>query len=107
MPIGVWLCVAFLIVVSTVSLVRLFRVGLGAWRTLGSFGERVDSTAAALNSAAERLSARSAALSTDLPRLEAAIESLRVTLARHAVLRAALRDVQDSVSAVAAFYPRK
>jgi len=107
MPIGVWLCVALLIVVSTVSLVRVFRVALGTWRTLRSFGERVDDTAGALNSGSERLSARAAALSVDLPRLEAAIENLRVTLARQAVLRAALRDVQDAVSAATAFYPRK
>ena len=107
MPIGVWLCVALLIVVSTVSLVRVFRVALGTWRTLRSFGERVDDTAGALNSGSERHSARAAALSVDLPRLEAAIENLRVTLARQAVLRAALRDVQDAVSAATAFYPRK
>jgi hypothetical protein len=107
MPIGVWLCIAFFIVLSTASLVWLFRAGLGLWRTFRSFGERLDGAVGDMTARSERHAAATAALGIDLPRLEAAMERLRVTLARTAVLRAAVRDVQDSVAAVTAFYPRK
>jgi hypothetical protein len=107
MPIAVWLCFAFLFIVSTVSVVRLFREGLVLRRTFRSFGETVDGTVGDMNARAERIAAASTALNRDLPRLEAAMARLRVTMARHVVLRAAFRDVQDSIAAVLAFYPRK
>lgn len=106
-PLLVWLSLAFLIVVSTVCAVSLFRAGFGLWRTLRRFGERVDGTFNGITEAADRLQAASEAAGADLPRLEAAKERLRVSLARVAVLRAAVRDVQEAVAGVTAFYPRK
>ena len=107
MPIGVWLSLAFLIVVSTLSLVSLFRAGIRLWRTFRSFGRQVDDTMAAVAASAERLASSSAGAGVDAPRLATANERLRVTLARLGVLRAAVQDVQHSLAAVAAYYPRK
>src|SRR5215218_1110022 len=106
-PPAVWLSLAFFILVSTTSLLSLFRGGLGLWRTLRSFGEAVDGAAVALAESTARLDLRSAAVSANEARLAAARERLRVTLARHAVLRAAVEDVQVAVTSLLAFYPRK
>ena len=107
MPLAVWLSLAFFILVATISSISIFRAGLRLWRTFRSFGEAVDGPVAEMAAGAERLSAASAALEADQPRLHAAQERLRITLARHAVLRAAAEDVQIAVAAVAAFYPTK
>jgi hypothetical protein len=106
-PLPVWFCLAFFVVVTTASLVWLFRVGLQSFRTLRSFGEVLDGITGPMTVSAERLAAASAKVDADLPRLEAARERLRVTLARTAVLRATLQEVQDSVAVALSFYPRK
>jgi len=107
MPLPVWLSLAFFLVLTTASLVWLFRVGLRSFRTLRSFGETVDGIASNVAASADRLASSSAAVEADLPRLDEARERLRVTLARNAVLRSTFQEVQDSVAAVATFYPRK
>jgi hypothetical protein len=85
----------------------MFRAIRALWRDLGSFGTAVDGTVAAIAAAADRLAASSAEMSTAMPRLEAATAGLRASLARNAVLRAALSDVQESMAGVTALYPRK
>ena len=107
MPLPVWLCLAFLILVTTTSLISIFRAGLRLWRTFRSFGKAVDGTVAEMTASAERLAAAAAALGSDVPRLDAARERLRVTLARYAVLRTAVNDVQVAIAGVTTFYPRK
>ena len=107
MPLPVWLCLAFFVVVTTASFVSIFRVGLQSFRTLRSFGNVVDGIAGPMTASTERLAAASAQLDADVPRLEAARERLRVTLARTAVLRETLEEVQNSVAVALSFYPRK
>ena len=47
------------------------------------------------------------AFGSDAPRLEASLERLRRSLARAAVLAAALADARDAFGRLAAVYPRK
>ena len=54
-----------------------------------------------------RLAANSEAFGSDAPRLEASLERLRRSLARAAVLAAALADARDAFGRLAAVYPRK
>ena len=77
------------------------------WRTLKSFGPAVDVTVGPLNASLERLAASSEAFGSDTPKLDAALARLRRSLARAAVLRAAVQDVQDTFSRLSAIYPRK
>src|SRR6266540_2994238 len=91
-PFPVWVSFCVLTVALTLGSTRMFRAGRRLWRDLGSFGTAVDDTSSG---------------TAALPRLEAATARLRVSLARHAVLRAAVRDLQESVSGVVALYPRK
>jgi hypothetical protein len=60
-----------------------------------------------LNGPLERLAATSEAFGSDAPRLEASLERLRRSLARAAVLGAALDDARDAFGRLAAVYPRK
>jgi len=107
MPLPVWFSLAFFVLVTTASFVSLFRTGLQSFRTFRSFGETVDGIVGPMTASTERLATLSAAVEADVPRLDAARERLRVTLARFAVLRATLQEVQESAAVVLSFYPRK
>jgi len=107
MPLVVWVSVAFFTLIATLSLLSLFRAGLRLWRSFRGFGKAVDGAVGDLTESTTRLAAAADALGDGVPRLHAAGERLRVTLARHAVLRAAAQDVQVAVASVTAFYPRK
>src|SRR6266540_5511828 len=87
-PFPVWVSFCVLTVALTLGSTRMFRAGRRLWRDLGSFGTAVDDTSSGIAAAAERLAATSATVTAALPRLEAATARLRVSLARHAVLRA-------------------
>jgi hypothetical protein len=106
-PLPVWLCLLFLLISLTLGLIWLFRAAFRLWRDLKTLGRWVDGTMAGLSQALERLAERSAAFGAAFPQLAAANARLGISLARLAVLRAAVRDVQDEVGRVAAVYPRK
>ena len=107
MPLAVWACLVFFLLLLTFGAIRLFRSAIALWRDLRSFLPALDGTLAQLNASADALAKRSAGFGEGLPRLEAALVRFRTSRARLAVLRAAVRDVQSSAARVTAAYPRK
>ena len=102
-----WLSLAVAVVLPAVGIFIAFRRGLTLWRDLKRVGR---GSAAALDDVGrklERMSTGAEALGEVTARAEPPVERLRVSLARLAVLRSALADVQDSVGRVTAVYPRK
>jgi hypothetical protein len=99
--------VIFLLLALTYGGVRIFRPGLALWRDLKSFLSTLDGTLAHLTASADALAEQTARFDEAVPRLEAALARFAASRARLAVLQAAVRDVQDSLLRVAAFYPRK
>ena len=106
-PFVVWVSCGVLIVVVTLGSTVVFHAVRQLWRDMGSFGTAVDDTFTAVSGAADRLAVTSALVTAAVPRLDAATARLRVAVARLAVLRAAVGDVQESISGVVALYPRK
>jgi hypothetical protein len=102
-----WLSLAVAVVLPAVGIVVLVRRGLALWRDLKraarAFGAGLDD----IGRKVERMSTGAEALGDVAARAEPPADRLRVSLARLAVLRSALRDVQDSVGRVTAVYPRK
>jgi Flp pilus assembly protein TadB len=102
-----WLSVAAVVVLPAIGIVVVVRRGLALWRDLKraarAFGAALDDVGRKL----ESMSTGAEGLSDVTARAEPPADRLRVSLARLAVLRSALRDVQDSVGRVTAVYPRK
>ena len=107
MPLPVWLCGVFLILVLTLGVLHIFRSVRAFWREVKSFTSAVDRTVGGVTEALERLAERNTAFGAGFPRLEAALAGFGASRRRFAVLRAALQDAQDSVGRVTAFYPHK
>jgi hypothetical protein len=79
---------------------------LQGWRTLKRFRRHLAKTLEGLADALERTSVATAK-ATDRTRLDETLGSLRVTLARVAILREALGEATGLVGRATAFYPRK
>jgi hypothetical protein len=103
----VWLALALFILLPTIGAVVLFRRGLALWRDLRRGGKALFDGLDALGRRLERTSAAAETLGEVTRRSEPSVARLQVSLARFAVLRSAVRDVQDSVGRVTAIYPRK
>jgi hypothetical protein len=106
-PPGVWLSLGVLILALTLGFLWIFRAARQTLRDLRSVRAAVDGTVSGVAAAAERLATTGAAVAADSPRLEAATTRLRRSLARQAVLGAAVHDLEKSISGIAALYPRK
>ena len=102
-----WASLALAVVLPTIGIVIVVRRGLALWRDLKraarTFGAGLDEVGEKL----ERMSASAEGVGDVTARAEPPVERLSVSLARLAVLRSALADVQDSVGRVTAVYPRK
>ena len=85
----------------------MFLRALALWRALKSFGVAVDGVMRDLAGPLETLNTNAQSIGSEMPRLEASLERLRHTLARTAVLRQAVKDVQDAFGRLTAVYPRK
>ena len=96
-----------LVLASTAGAVYVFLHARRLWRSLKSLGPAVDVTVGPLNASVERLATSAEAFGSDTPKLDAAVARLRRSLARLAVLRAAMQDVQDAFGRLSAVYPRK
>jgi hypothetical protein len=107
MPLPVWIALLAVLVSLTAGATYVFLRLLGLWRTLKRFNSALEPVAEELNGPLERLAANSEAFGSDAPRLEASLERLRRSLARAAVLGAALDDARDAFGRLAAVYPRK
>ena len=106
MPPLLWIALLVLLLSSTAGAVYVFLRARAFWLTK-SFGPAVDVTVGPLNASLERFTANAEAFGSDTPKLDAALARLRRSLARAAVLRAAVQDVQDTFSRLTADYPRK
>jgi hypothetical protein len=107
MPLPVWIALIAVLISLTAGATYVFLRLLGLWRTLKSFNSALEPVTEELNGPLERLAANSEAVGSDAPRLEASLERLRRSLARAAVLGAALDDARDAFGRLAAVYPRK
>jgi hypothetical protein len=99
--------IAILVAVTLAGIGFIAVRGLQLWRTFKAFGRALDDTTSALTRSLERLGTASAGASAAPERLDPSLARLRVSLARLAVLRSAIQDVQDSVGRLTAVYPRK
>jgi hypothetical protein len=77
------------------------------WRTFKSFVSALDGTFQQLTVSLEQLAGNADAFGSTTPKIEVSLAQLRRSLARAAVLRAAVQDVQDSFGRLTAVYPRK
>jgi hypothetical protein len=102
-----WIAVLVVVFASTAGAVFVFLRVRVLWRALKSLGSAVDVTLGPLNASLEQLTANTEAFGSETPKLEAALARLRGSLARAAVLRAAVQDVQDAFGRLTAVYPRK
>ena len=102
-----WPSLALAILLPTIGAVIVFRRGLALWRDLKRAGGALFAALDGVGRRLEQTSAAAEGLGAVTARPEPAIARLQVSLARLTVLRAALRDVQESVGRVTAVYPRK
>jgi hypothetical protein len=102
-----WPSLGLAILLSTIGAVVVFRRGLTLWRDLKRGGKALVEGLDGLGRKLERTSAAAAGLGAATARPEPSIARLQVSLARFAVLRSAVQDVQDAVGRVTAVYPRK
>ena len=102
-----WISLGVVLVSLTGGALYVFMRVRSLWRAFKSFTAAVDGLMRELTASLDRLSANAEALGSETPKLEAALGRLRHSLARAAVLRAAMRDVQDSFGRLTAVYPRK
>jgi uncharacterized membrane protein YcjF (UPF0283 family) len=79
---------------------------LQGWRTLKRFRRHLGKELEQLAASGER-AAEAAARATDTTELDQSLGRLRVTLARFAILRAALDEATGAVGRLTAVYPRK
>jgi len=107
MLVVLWIALAVGVVAPAAGLVSLVRAGLRAWRDLRGFGRALSAALADLATRLERFAERAGATPSRSADLEASSERLRASLARFAVLRAAVDDVTAAARLVTVFYPRK
>jgi|ERR1043166_6709115 hypothetical protein len=107
MPAPVWIALALLLFATTAGAVYVFLRLRRFWRTFKSFSSTMEESVGRLTRSLDRLSDNQASFGAATPKLEASLARLRGSLARTAVLRAAVRDAQDSLGRLTAVYPRK
>jgi hypothetical protein len=103
----VWASLAFALVLPAIGIVVVLRRGLALWRDLKRGGRAFFAAVDSLGRRLEQTSAATAGLEAVTARPAPSVARLQVSLARFAVLRSALRDVQDAAGRVTAIYPRK
>jgi hypothetical protein len=102
-----WASLGFAIVLPTIGVVIVFRRGLALWRDLKRAGRAFGAALDDVGRKLERMSTSAEGIGDVTARAEPGVERLRLSLARLAVLRTALRDVQGSLGRLTAVYPRK
>ena len=106
MPLPVWIALLAVLISLTAGATYVFLRLLRLWRAFKHFNAALEPVMDELNRPLERLAANSEAFGSDAPRLEASLERLRRSIARAAVLGAALDDARDAFGRLAAVYPR-
>jgi hypothetical protein len=102
-----WLSLAVAVVFPAIGIVLVVRRGLALWRDLKRGGKALVEGLDAVGARVERTSTAAEGLASVTARAEPSLARLRVSLAVLAVLRSAVRDVQDAAGRVTAIYPRK
>jgi hypothetical protein len=103
----VWILLALLLLALTAGSVYVFLRARAFLRTAKSVGAQLDGRLREVTASADRLSANMEEFNAALPRLEASVEQLERSLARAAVLQAAVQDARESIGRLTAVYPRK
>ena len=107
MPLPVWIGLFVVLFSLTAGAVYLFLRIRSLWRTFKRFGPAVDGATRDLTGSLERLAINAEAVGSGTPKLQASVERLQHSLARLAVLQAALDDARDAFGRLTAVYPRK
>ena len=102
-----WIALGIAVVASGAAFVSAVREGLQAWRAFRGLSRGLSAALADLTVRLERFADRAAATPAHAPELEASSGRLRASLARLAVLRAAVDEATDAAGRVTVFYPRK
>ena len=102
-----WIALGVAVVASGAAFVSAVRAGLQAWRAFRGLSRGLSAALADLTVRLERFADRAAATPAHAPELEASSGRLRASLARLAVLRAAVDGATDAAGRVTVFYPRK
>ena len=103
----VWIALGIALVTSTAALVAAIRAGLRAWRDFRGFGRATAAALTDLTQRLERFAELAGATPAHAPQLERSRAKLRLSLARLAVLRAAVDEATDVAGRFTALYPRK
>ena len=107
MPLPVWIALFVVLLALTAGSVYVFLRVRSLWRAFKSFSSALDGTVRDLTGALEGLARNAEAFGSDTPKLQASVERLQHSLARLAVLQAALDDARDAFGRLTAVYPRK
>jgi hypothetical protein len=102
-----WIALGLAVVVSGAAFVSAVRAGLRAWRAFRGLSRGLSAALADLTVRLERFAGRVAATPAHAPELAASRARLETSLARLAVLRAAVDEATGAARRVTVFYPRK
>ena len=102
-----WIALGVAVVVSAAGFVVAIRAGLQAWRAFRGVSRALSGALADLTVRLERFAGRVAATPAHAPNLESSNARLQASLARLAVIRAAVDEAKDAAGRVTVFYPRK
>ena len=103
----VWISLAIAVVASTAAFVAAIRAGMRAWRDFRGFGRATAAALADLTQRLERFAEHAGSVPAHGPQLERSRAKLSLSLARLAVLRAAVDEATDVTGRFTALYPRK
>jgi len=107
MLVVLWIALAIAVVAPTWGLVRAVRAGLRAWRDFRELSRSAAAALAELTRRLEHFAERTGAAPAHARELEQHGARLRLSLARLAVLRAAVDEATDVPRRLTALYPRK
>jgi hypothetical protein len=104
---AIWSALAVAVLAGTAALLLLAVRALRAWRDVNDGRRDVLRRLDDFSRKAAVVSERLAAANESTAELQGSLERLRISLAQLAVLRAALDEVDGTVTRVAAYLPRK
>jgi len=107
MPLPVWIALVVVLSSLTAGSIYVFLRVRRLWRAVKNLTSALDAVMRELTGSLERLATNGETFGSDTPKLQASLERLRHSLARAAVLRAALEDARDAFGRFTAVYPRK
>jgi hypothetical protein len=104
---AIWTALILVVVAGIAAFTLLVRRSLTAWRAIKDTGGEILRGLDDFTAKAEEVADKVAAVDDRTPEVQESLERLRVSLARLAVLRAAIDDVDRMFGGVAAAAPHK